>query len=108
MKKLLCLLVCYFLSVSVLAVSFDCKKFNTGIYKIICESPELSKLDDELNLLYKNNSVLSIKASPTIDPIQVKKRDNELARDLLRGRGECLDEKCLIDWYNETIKVYQR
>lgn len=108
MKKLLCLLVCYFLSVSVLAVSFDCKKFNTGIYKIICESPELSKLDDELNLLYERTSELRIKISPTIEPNQVKKRINEFAREMLKERGECLDEKCLIDWYNETIKVYKR
>lgn len=36
------------------AASFDCKKAASEVEKLICENPELSKLDDDLAQAYKN------------------------------------------------------
>ncbi len=35
------------------AASFDCAKATTKIEKMICDNPVISKLDDELNAVYK-------------------------------------------------------
>jgi uncharacterized protein len=57
MKKLVLGLL--LVSPSVFAASFDCDKASTFIEKAICNNEEISKLDDELAVNFKNakNSV---------------------------------------------------
>jgi len=47
------LLGCLGLAVSAQGASFDCGKAGTKVEHIICDDPEISKLDDELSLAYK-------------------------------------------------------
>ena len=96
MKRFIVLLALFACSQS-FAVSFDCAKFNTGVYKIICESPELSKLDDELSEKY---------AAAT----EIFKDDNdfkEAIRASLKNRDLCKDEECLIVWYKKALDAYK-
>jgi uncharacterized protein len=39
------------------AASFDCSKAQSKIENLICDNPEISKLDNELNTLYKATRV---------------------------------------------------
>lgn len=41
------------LSLTAHAASFDCAKAGTKVEKLICDNPEISKLDEELDALYK-------------------------------------------------------
>ena len=100
MKKLLFVFLLLF-SGSSFAVSFDCTKFNTGVYKIICESPELSVLDDELS---KNYNLLNdyFKKTGEIDEFRI------FVKNMLAHRDACTTEDCLIGWYNESLEGYRQ
>lgn len=96
MKRFIAILALFVCSNS-FAVSFDCAKFNTGVYKIICESPELSKLDDELSERYNR-------------AVKIYGNDSEFkksVRETLAIRDACKDEACLIDWYKAAIEAYK-
>jgi Uncharacterized protein conserved in bacteria, putative lipoprotein len=43
-----------FLSVQAIAASFDCAKANTKTEHLICDNPDISKLDEDLESAYKN------------------------------------------------------
>ena len=40
------------MSAPLMAASFDCRKASTGIEKVICDDPKLSRLDSEMGSLY--------------------------------------------------------
>lgn len=53
MKCVLYLFGVLIVSFPVQAASFDCAKAGTKVEKMICDNPEISKLDEELNTAYK-------------------------------------------------------
>lgn len=53
MKRLLMVSGCLVMSITVHAASFDCAKAGTKVEHLICDNPELSKLDEELSAAYK-------------------------------------------------------
>lgn len=79
------------------AVSFDCAKALSFAEKEICNTPKLGALDDELNLYFKKART----ASGNSDDLK------NFARSRFKLRGDCEDSECLINWYQETLAVYQ-
>lgn len=97
MKNYLLFFMLFASSISSWAVSFDCERFNTGVYRIICGSSELSHLDDELTRRYEIVKGLSGNSEVF----------REFVRSALRERGQCNTEACLLRWYRSTIDVYK-
>jgi len=84
---------CLLLSAPAQAASFDCAKAGTNVEHMICDNPELSKLDDELNESYKaalkdKSQVVSIK--------QVQKQ-------WVKVRNSCPDTGCVESAYQKRI-----
>jgi Uncharacterized protein conserved in bacteria, putative lipoprotein len=75
---------------------FDCAKASTAVEKMICADAELSKLDDEMNEAFQNHISNN-----------EKYRDKERTeqQNWLHGRNECLDTSCLIQAYQNRLKV---
>lgn len=84
--------------VAVYAVSFDCNKFNTGVYQIICSSGKLSRLDDQLSAQYQR-----IRAKHG-NPPELK----EMVRVAFMFRDTCTTEECLVTWYEVYIELYNQ
>ncbi|MBH0095081.1 DUF1311 domain-containing protein [Psychrobacter sp. NZS113] len=81
------------------AASFDCKKTVSWVEKTVCESPELSKLDDAMAEKYKSNLVTS---SDYEDSKAFKDRLIANQRTWLNfQRDTCKSEECLIREYKE-------
>ncbi|MDP3479184.1 MAG: lysozyme inhibitor LprI family protein, partial [Desulfoprunum sp.] len=80
------------------AASFDCGKASSKIEKLICDSPSLSALDEDLDKAYKlvqNNS--------THEEVQLLIKDQ---RQWLKGtRNACGDEACLAQAYSSRIEA---
>jgi uncharacterized protein YecT (DUF1311 family) len=83
----LCLLL---LSPSAFSASFDCAKAATRVEKLVCTSPQLSKLDSDLGDLYKE--ALAKDASIRQDQVA-----------WLRQRNQCADANCLQSAYADRI-----
>ncbi|MBV8465615.1 MAG: hypothetical protein JO218_06690 [Burkholderiales bacterium] len=49
-------IACFLSSPSVRAAGFDCSKAAEGIEKLICADPELSRLDSDLNAVFRSKS----------------------------------------------------
>lgn len=83
------------------AVSFDCRYVKKDTLKMICNSPELSKLDDELMVHYKHfeKRLASISEDS-------KQLFQNMIKQGLNSRDQCQDEACLIQWYKNYIKFY--
>lgn len=73
------------LPLSAQAAGFDCAKANTKVEHIICENPEISKLDDELSQNYR--AVLQDKTQA--DAIK------QAQKQWMKGRDGCLDAECV-------------
>lgn len=76
--------------------SFDCtniKKYS--VESLICESNDLSKLDRELNEVYKK--LLQI--------IPEKKELIQEQREFLKDREECYDELCIKNIYQDRLYI---
>lgn len=75
------------------AASFDCAKASTKVEHIICDNPEISKLDDELGPAYdaalRNNK----------DPASVK----ALHKKWLASRNGCADADCVLQHYKAWL-----
>jgi uncharacterized protein YecT (DUF1311 family) len=67
------------------AASFDCAKASTKIEKIICDNPEISKLDDELSASYKT----ALQDEKQADAIR------EAQKQWIKGRNSCADAACV-------------
>jgi uncharacterized protein len=76
------------------AASFDCVKAASKIEKIICGNDELSRLDEDLNKIYKQ-------ALERSDDKQ--KETKEQRRWLKEARNTCQDIGCLKTAYQERI-----
>jgi uncharacterized protein YecT (DUF1311 family) len=75
------------------AASFDCAKAQTKVEHIICDSPEISKLDDELNAAYK--AATQVKQQATAIKRAQKQWMNE--------RNDCVDAGCVKRAYEIRI-----
>lgn len=97
MKTSVCIfiiLLCF--TTNVTAASFDCAKASTNIEKMICADDNLSKLDEELNTIYKQ--ALSAETSKE----ELKKQQ---LMWLKKVRKSCKDAACLKIWYGDRIAV---
>jgi uncharacterized protein YecT (DUF1311 family) len=79
------------------AASFDCAKAGTKVEHIICDNPEISKLDDEMVAAYK--AALSNKARASIT--------RQEQRQWLKERNKCNDKKCLQYMYKPRISALE-
>ena len=88
------------------ATRFECENSNTQIEKIICENPEISNVDADLNVAYK---ALSSHFNQTqLEKIKVDqrawlKKRNTLVRNTCI-QSEQLDTGCVVDVYKQRIK----
>lgn len=81
------------------ATSFDCKLGHSVAEKLICHSPDLSKLDDELGKLYW-------KARRAVADTRSFRADSD-AKWTWR-EAHCTDETCLTTWYSGRIEELRR
>lgn len=83
-------------STASLSASFDCKKAASLPEMLICNDPELSKLDDELSVIYKEAK------SSAADPLTFK----EQTRAAWKWReANCHTKECLLSWYVNRKKL---
>lgn len=75
------------------AASFDCEKAHTKVERIICDNPEISKLDDELAERYK--SALKDKSRTA----SIRKSQKQWIKD----RNGCADVGCIKRAYEERL-----
>jgi uncharacterized protein len=75
------------------AASFDCAKASTKIELVICDNPEISKLDDELNTAYKE----ALQNQEQADAIM------QAQRQWVKERNRCLDVNCVKNIYEHRI-----
>ncbi len=82
---------------TVQAASFDCSDVSTAVEKMICDNPDISKLDDELDAEYKRALRDHTRAGAT-----------RLSQKMwLFERKLCLDANCLKGVYVARIKHFQ-
>lgn len=72
------------------AATFDCTNARSPSEVLICNDPELSKMDDALGALYWRAK------SHAPDPVAFKKQTNAEWR--IREKT-CIDRQCMVDWY---------
>ena len=93
MIRLLSLAVLSVFVATAQAVSFDCQKAKTFTEKAVCQSPELSALDDELDTLYQ------AEAAKSKNPKALKKQEDKW----LKERDACQTEVCVKKAYQKRI-----
>ncbi|CAN6959471.1 Lysozyme inhibitor LprI N-terminal domain-containing protein [Psychrobacter okhotskensis] len=81
------------------SASFDCKKATTWVEKTICESTELSKLDEAMAKKYKNDLINESNDKDSKDWVIYEQRTW-----LKFQRNTCKDTSCLIREYKEYIE----
>ncbi|MCD8340446.1 MAG: hypothetical protein LUC43_09690 [Burkholderiales bacterium] len=77
--------------------SFDCKKARTFSEKAICKNPQLSQLDDNLDIAFKN----ARQSTGNSDEFKA------IAKGNLALRNECKTDACLEKWFNNSITLYE-
>ncbi|MBI0425930.1 lysozyme inhibitor LprI family protein [Psychrobacter sp. NG27] len=91
------------LSIYANAASFDCNKAASWVEKTVCDSPELSKLDDVMAKKYRTN------LNDAANEEDSKSYKNNLIIDqnlwLNFQRNTCKSEECLIREYKEYIEA---
>lgn len=75
------------------AAGFDCGKAQTKVEHIICDNPELSKLDDELSVAYK----AAQHDEKRVDSIK------QAQKQWMKERNACVDTACVKRAYEERI-----
>lgn len=78
------------LSTGAHSASFDCQKAKSINEKLICQDEDLSKLDDELSVIYKS----AIAKSETPKDLIANQRTAWKQRE-----AECSSKSCLLDWF---------
>lgn len=78
------------------AASFDCKKAKTKLEKLICETPELSRADDELGALFKQ-------ALKAVGKSSARGLREAQSLWLSRYRNDCADAACVLAAYQKRI-----
>jgi uncharacterized protein len=80
----------------VVAASFDCSKASNPYEKAVCANPNLSSLDDQLAVVYKNAR------AKTADPEALKKAQI----DWIKATRQCAsDTSCIEKAYKDRIAV---
>lgn len=77
------------------AASFDCSKAGTKVEHIICDNPEISKLDDEMAARYR--LVLETQGQAQVDAVM------RAQKQWIKARNGCLDAVCLVASYQARI-----
>jgi uncharacterized protein YecT (DUF1311 family) len=95
MKRLLMMVAGLVWVVAAQAASFDCAKAGTKVEHLICDNPELSKLDEELNLAYKT-ALQDEKQAVTIKQTQ---------KNWIKERNGCVDTGCVKRAYESQLLV---
>lgn len=88
------------LSTTLHAASFDCGKSQSKIEKFICGSNQLSKLDENLDKIYKG-----VQDNFTLDEKQ--QLVSEQRQWIKNFRNKCSDEHCLVQAYSSRIETIQ-
>lgn len=92
-------LLCFLVSSIGFSASFDCKKAVSLSEMLICNDAELSRLDDELSVIYKQ-----AKTRATDD---VAFNQQTKAAWLWREKN-CQSKECLINWYANRKLILQK
>jgi len=82
------------LGINAQAASFDCAKASTKVEHLICDAPEISKLDDELSVAYK---------AALKDQVQAEAIKQEQMK-WLKKRNDCSDVVCVKQAYEARLK----
>lgn len=90
--------VLLFISGSASAASFDCNKATTKVEKLICNTPSLSKADDELYVDYLQAKLVTGNSE---DFKNLAKQNWKLRQN------NCDIESCLLDWYTRSTVLYR-
>jgi hypothetical protein len=77
--------------IAVGAAAFDCFKAHSTAERLICGDPQLSKMDDDLAVLYG-------RAKASAPDLAAFKKTNTDARDF--REKNCADRACLLSWYH--------
>jgi len=80
------------------AASFDCAKAGTKVEHMICDNPEISKLDDDLSVAYKN---------ALQDPTRAAATRFSQKQWMEKYRNQCKDAACVKEAYGMRIKHLQ-
>jgi|GEM_PF-5406898 len=86
------------ITASAQAASFDCKKAQSKVEHLICDNPEISKLDEELSVAYK--AALQAKQQ-AVDIKQAQKQ-------WMKERNDCADAACVKTAYQNHLLVLQQ
>lgn len=97
MKKIIAV-SCLLFSTASFAASFDCAKAYSKVEKLICDTPSLSKADDELYVDYLQAKLV------TGNSAEFKKIVGQNWK--LREKN-CDTEECLLDWYKRSTVLYR-
>jgi uncharacterized protein len=76
------------------AASFKCTSHSSASEKIVCNDPQLSKLDDRLAAAYQRAK----DASPDATSIEAARTEQWLWR-----QHNCTDKACVTNWYERRI-----
>ena len=91
----LCLSCVFTIATSVQGASFDCGKATTKVEHLICDNPEISKLDDELSAAYK----VALKNIAQADSIKQEQKR------WMKERNACSDADCLRHAYEARLST---
>lgn len=83
-------------ALSAQAASFDCAKAGTKVEHIICDTPEISTLDDELSAAYK----AALKDKRQAYAIR------QAQKKWMKERNKCADAECVMGRYKERIFAF--
>lgn len=83
------------LGVSAQAASFDCAKAQSKVEHLICDNPEISKLDEELNAAYKAALQDEKQADTTM----------QAQKQWMKERNGCADADCVTRSYESRLKA---
>jgi uncharacterized protein len=95
-KRILCVVLTAGLAVFVAhayAASFDCAKAGSKIERLICDNPDISKLDEELSVAYKNTLADPTRADAT----------RQAQKQWLKDRNACPDSACVKVAYRKRV-----
>jgi len=97
MKNRFSFVICFLFLAQAQAASFDCDKATSRVEKLICSSPKISALDEDLNNSYK--TVLSLSTHHGIILLRLDQKTW-----LKTTRDGCRDALCLENAYTSRIK----
>ncbi|MDC9598725.1 DUF4431 domain-containing protein [Xenorhabdus anantnagensis] len=91
--------ICFLVSVTINAASFDCSKAESKAEKLICNTPALSQADDALYVDYHQAKI----STGNSDGFKALVKQNWKLRE-----KNCDTVECLQGWYRRSSEIYQR